>query len=52
VMAEQNADDGGWILELKMAEQDLKRFMKRENLAPELLETLPLGRVAAAASVE
>jgi len=52
VLGEQNADDGGWILELKMAEQDLRRFMKRENLAPEVLESLPLGRAAAAASAE
>ena len=36
VLNEEAAEDGGWDLELKMAETDLRRFLKRENLADEL----------------
>ena len=38
VLNEESAEDGGWTLELKMAERDLRRFMKREDLAQELIE--------------
>ena len=38
VLNEESAEDGGWILELKMAERDLSRFMKREDLANKLIE--------------
>ena len=38
VLNEEIAEDGGWTIELKMAERDLSRFMKRENLADDLLE--------------
>ena len=38
VLDEESGEDGGWVLELKMAERDLRRFVKRENLAQELIE--------------
>jgi GTP-binding protein HflX len=41
VLKEEACDDGGWILEIKMAERDLRRFLKRENLAADILEPLP-----------
>ncbi len=40
VLSEVTTEDGGWDLELKMVERDLNRFLKRENLAAELLTTL------------
>ncbi len=51
VLNEQACEDGGWILDLKLAERDLRRFMKRENLAPETLETFPGDDPAKAATV-
>jgi GTP-binding protein HflX len=42
VLKEEACDDGGWTLELKMAETDLRRFLKRENLAADLLEPMPV----------
>ena len=50
VLAEESAEDGGWLIELKMAETDLHRFIKREKLAPDVLE--PLAVPVAGASVE
>ncbi len=38
VLNEDIAEDGGWVLELKMEQRDLRRFIKRENLADDLLE--------------
>ncbi len=52
VLNEQTDDEGGWTLELEMAEQDLKRFMKRENVDPELLEPLPVIKTAAMANLK
>jgi len=52
VLSEESCDDGGWTLELKMQERDLKRFMKREDLAPELLEPLPVSNPATAATLK
>jgi GTP-binding protein HflX len=49
VLNEQVDEEGGWTLELEMAEQDLKRFMKRENVDPELLEPMPVIKRAATA---
>ena len=46
VLSEQPCDDGGWNLELKMAESDLRRFLKRENLPANLLEPLPVQETA------
>ena len=50
VQHEDVLQDGGWLLELKMTEKDLRRFLKRENLAPELIEPLPVHRSATAAN--
>lgn len=46
VLSEKACDDGGWNLELKMAETDLRRFLKRENLPANLLEPLPVQESA------
>ena len=40
VLNEELSDDGSWTIELKMAEKDLLRFLKHENLAAQLLEPL------------
>jgi GTP-binding protein HflX len=40
VLNEEVSDDGSWTIELKMAERDLLRFLKHENLAAQLLEPL------------
>ena len=40
VLDEEPADDGGWNIELKMAETDLHRFIKREKISPDALEPL------------
>ena len=52
VLNEENGDDGSWILELKMSERDLMRFMKQEKLAPELLEPMPVINPATAAIID
>jgi GTP-binding protein HflX len=39
VQRETPAEDGGWVLELEMVERDFRRFLKRENLPLEILET-------------
>ena len=44
VLSEEHTDDGGWNVELKMAERDLRRFLKRENLAADALK--PVGSTA------
>ncbi len=46
VLKEEHCEDGGWNLELKMAERDLRRFLKREKLAADLLEPLPMEAAA------
>ncbi|MEM7431362.1 MAG: ribosome rescue GTPase HflX [Pseudomonadota bacterium] len=46
VLNEESCEDGGWDLELKMAERDLRRFLKREKLAADLLEPLPIEAAA------
>jgi GTP-binding protein HflX len=38
VLREQAADDGGWIMELELAERDFNRFLKREKLPIGILE--------------
>ena len=38
VFNEEVLEDGGWTLELRMAEKDLRRFLKRENLDIEQLD--------------
>lgn len=52
VLNEEVCEDGGWKLELKMAERDLQRFLKRENLADDLLEPLPVAPSATALNLE
>ena len=42
VLSEQACEDGGWTIELEMAERDLQRFLKRENLSADLLEPAPV----------
>lgn len=49
VASEQVTDDGGWVLELDMLDRDFRRFVKRENLQPEILETLQVLSPAASA---
>jgi GTP-binding protein HflX len=46
VLQEEACDDGGWNLELKLAEVDLHRFLKRENLSADVLEPLPVQESA------
>jgi len=46
VLNEAACEDGGWNIELKMAERDLRRFLKHENLADDLLEPLPAKATA------
>lgn len=48
VLNEEACDDGGWTIELEMAERDLMRFLKRENLSADILETLPAQAPATA----
>ena len=50
VLSEEVLEDGGWVLELKMTEKDLRRFLKHENLAEEQLAPTPTGRSAPAAN--
>jgi len=38
VLSEEVLENGSWVLELRMAEKDLRRFLKRENLQLEQLE--------------
>ena len=49
VLSEETTEDGGWDLKLKMAERDLRRFIKRENLPADLLR--PLFEPEAASAV-
>ena len=49
VVCEVPTEDGGWDLELKMAARDFERFLKRENLAANLLT--PLSKDEAASAV-
>ena len=48
VLNEEACDDGGWNLELKMAENDLRRFLKREELSADLLEPMTMHLSATA----
>jgi len=38
VLNEEVLEDGGWTLDLRMVEKDLRRFLKRENLDIEKME--------------
>ena len=46
VLNEQACEDGGWDIELKMAETDLQRFLRQENLEDNLLQPLPVPAAA------
>ena len=48
VLSEEACEDGGWTIELEMAERDLQRFLKRENLSVDLLEPVPVKKPATA----
>ncbi len=50
VLSEEVLEEGGWSLELKMAEKDLRRFLKHENLAEEQLVPVPITQSAPAAN--
>jgi GTP-binding protein HflX len=50
VVREEVQQEGGWTLELKMTEKDLKRFLKRENLAERQLDPLTMSPSATAAN--
>ena len=50
VVAEKPLEAGGWTLELEMTEKDLRRFLKRENLATQQLDPLPMSPSATAAN--
>ena len=50
VLNEEALEDGGWLLELKMTEKDLRRFLKRENLAEDQWVQAPVSESASAAN--
>jgi GTP-binding protein HflX len=50
VLNEAIKEEGGWMLEIEMTEKDLRRFMKRENLAGDQLEPLPIKAPVSAAN--
>lgn len=50
VLSEEACEDGSWTIELELAERDLMRFMKRENLSPDLLQPLPVREPVSAAT--
>jgi GTP-binding protein HflX len=41
VLNEDVMEDGSWSLDVRMAEKDLRRFLKRENLTEDQLEPMP-----------
>jgi GTP-binding protein HflX len=50
VTSERALDEGGWAVALKMTEKDLRRFLKRENLADRDLEPAPVEPSVSAAN--
>jgi GTP-binding protein HflX len=50
VTREALSEDGRWCIELTMVERDFLRFVKRENLSPDILETLPHKEAALTAT--
>jgi len=50
VLSEEALEDGGWQIELKMTEKDLRRFLKHENLAEEQLALMATKPSAPAAN--
>ena len=49
VTGEREQTDGGWELEINMAERDFRRFLKREDLPAGILEVPQLSEAAAEA---
>ncbi len=39
VVREESGDDGGWMLDVELEARDFQRFIKREGLSPDILET-------------
>ncbi|MDH5620731.1 MAG: GTPase HflX [Gammaproteobacteria bacterium] len=52
VRSEKVLEDGSWMLNLRMAEKDLRRFLKHENLNTDRLEPAPILATAATAANE
>ncbi|NQV87153.1 MAG: GTPase HflX [Woeseiaceae bacterium] len=52
VLNERVLEDGSWSLDLRMADKDLQRFLKRENFNTDQLELAPSLAIAATASNE
>ena len=50
VLNEEVLEEGGWLLELRMVEKDLRRFLKHENLAEDQLVSVPISQSAPAAN--
>ena len=50
VIGEEHVEAGGWTLQLKMPEKDLRRFLKRENLTEDQLEPVAVEASASAAN--
>ena len=50
VLNEEVSEDGSWTLELRMVEKDLRRFLKRENLAEDHIQPTPEVAAATAAN--
>jgi GTP-binding protein HflX len=50
VLNEEVLEDGSWSIELKMPEKDLRRFLKRENLAEDQLVPEPMETSVPAAN--
>jgi GTP-binding protein HflX len=48
VINESLDDEGGWLLEVNLAERDLRRFLKRENLSADILEPMAADVASAA----
>jgi GTP-binding protein HflX len=52
VRNEKVLEDGSWMLELRMAEKDLRRFLKHENLNTDQPQPAPIPATAASAANE
>ena len=48
VFNEEVMEDGSWKIDLRMAEKDLRRYLKRENLSIDQLEPAPVVAATAA----
>ena len=48
VINESVNEEGGWLVEVNLAERDLQRFLKRENLSADILEPMAADVATAA----